>query len=158
IAIIKIKQGVDPLSITNRYGVTLIDSISELKKYLVKGSSTNLANLDKDPNVQGIEYNLKAEISESVILNESTAALLDPDAVALLLDGTQTWDGQHWVKSSVFRQPGLQKIEFQPSQDPADPVTVAVIDTGIDPSHEALIGSILPGRNFVDETKSTDEL
>jgi subtilisin family serine protease len=157
-AIVKIKAGVDPVAITNRYSVTLVDSVTDLKKYLVKGSSTNLANLIKDNNVQQVEYDLQAEISESAILAESTVALLDPDAVGLLYDDGQTWDGQHWIKSSVFRQPGLQVIQFTPSTTPSDPVTVAVIDTGVDPLHPALVGSIVPGKNFIDESRGTDEM
>jgi subtilisin family serine protease len=158
VAIIKVKSKADALAIADRYGVIVIDSIPDVYKYLVKGNSANLAQLVKDPNVQSIEYNLATEVSETVILNESTAALLDPDKVALLFDGGQTWDGQHWVKSSVFRQPALQKIQFEPTTQSEDSVIVGVIDTGIDPLHEALIGSTLPGRNFIDERLSTDEM
>jgi subtilisin family serine protease len=157
-AIIKVKSRADALAIANRYDVTVIDSIPEVNKYLVKGTSSNLNLLRRDPNVQSVEYDIATEISETVILNESTAALLDPNNVALLLDGGQTWDGHHWVKSSVFRQPALQKIQFEATTLAEDAIIVAVIDTGIDPLHETLIGSTLPGRNFIDERQSTDEM
>jgi hypothetical protein len=96
-AIIKVKRRADALAIANRYDVTLIDSIPEVNKYLVKGTSSDLNLLRRDPNVQSVEYDIATEISETVILNESTAALLDPNNVALLLDGGQTWVGHHWV-------------------------------------------------------------
>jgi hypothetical protein len=158
LSVVKIKSSANASAVVGGYGVTLIDSIPELNKYLVQGTAANLASLQKDSNVQGAESNLAAQISEFAILNESTVALLDPDAVALLLDQTQTWDGHHWVKSSVFQQPALQIIAFTPSTTPGSPVTVAVIDTGIDPLHPALQGSTLPGHNFINEQGTTNEL
>jgi hypothetical protein len=79
---------------------------------------------------------------------ESTVALLDPDAVALLLNGAQTWDGHHWVKSSVFTQPAFLLIGFSPSTAPTDAVTVAVIDTASMHLHPTLMGRRVAGSKF----------
>src|SRR3989442_12317883 len=59
----------------------------------------------------------------------------------------------------MLRQAALQKIGFTPPEVVSgNRITVAVIDTGVDPFHEMLIGSTLPGRNFIDERRNTDEL
>jgi subtilisin family serine protease len=157
-AVMKVKNNGNPVDIAGRYGVIIVASIPELNKYLVQGSATNLGLLRKDSGVASVDYDTAAEITESGILAESTVALLDPDNVALLFEQGMVWDGQHWVKSSLINQPALKKIGLEPSTVPFDPVIVAVIDTGIDPSHETLLGSTLPGWNFIDPKQSTDEL
>ena len=59
----------------------------------------------------------------------------------------------------MLTQPALRKIGFEGANvDSGDPVTVAVIDTGVDPFHEMLMGRTLPGLNLIDERRSTDEL
>src|SRR4029077_6106209 len=69
------------------------------------------------------------------------------------------WDSQNPGNSSVLKQPGLQKIGLDPAAvQPSSRVIVAVIDTGVDPFHEMLIGSVLPGHNFINESLSTNEL
>jgi len=159
-AIMDVKNNISGTSIASRYGLTVIDSIPELNRYLVQGTPAGLLAAGKDSGVASIDYDLDAELSERALLNdsESTAALLDPESIALLLDQTQTWDGQHWSRKSLVNQPALRRIGFEASTLLWDPVTVAVIDTGIDPNHEALIGSTLPGKNFVNPNKSTNEI
>ena len=110
-------------------------------------------------NVVSVEYDVLLEISERAMLNESTVALLDPSTAGLLLGQDKLWDRQQPAKSAILMQPALQKIGFDPANlQPGNPVTVAVIDTGVDPLHEMLAGSTLAGRNFIDERRSVDEL
>ena len=158
--IMKVKDKADPVAIAAQFGVTILDSVPELDTYLVSGSAANLARLNKSSDVVSIEYNVSAEISETAMLNESTVALLDPSTVALL-DGehNKMWDSGNPRNSTVLTQPSLQKIGLDPaSVQPRGQVTVAVIDTGVDPFHEMLIGSVLPGHNFINESLSTNEL
>ena len=159
-AIMGVRNNITASSIAARYGLTILDSIPELNRYLVQGTSAGLSALKKDAGVASVDYDLAAELSERALLNdsESTVALLDPQSIAMLLDETQSWDGQHWSKASLVKQRALQLIEFEPSTQLWDPVTVAVIDTGIDPNHEALIGSTLAGRNFINPSRTTNEL
>ena len=157
--IIKIKDKASITGITAQYALTLADSVPELNRYLVSGDAANISKLGKDPNIQWIESNLSAEISERAMLNESTVALLDPSTVALLYGKGSLWDSQNPSNSLILRQAAFQKIGFDPSSPPpAAHMTVAVIDTGVDPLHPMLIGSVLPGRNFIDDRLSTDEL
>jgi len=158
-AIIKVSTEAAARDLFARFGVTLLDSIPELNKYLVKGDAGNMGMLRKDTDVLSLEDDLVAEISERAILNEATVALLDPATVALLDEQDEEWQGQNSVRSSMLRQAGLQKIRFEQSDVlSGDPTTVAVIDTGVDPFHEMLVGSTLPGRNFIDDRRNTDEL
>lgn len=157
-AIIEVKPQVDAASLFTRYGLIPLDSIPELNKYLVSGGAGNLQMLSKDSNVVSIEYDVLVEISERAILNESTVALLDPSTVALL-GQNDLWNVQQPIKSAILLQPALQKIGFDPADvQSGNPITVAVIDTGVDPLHEMLVGSTLPGQNFIDQRLSTDEL
>src|SRR5262245_59403456 len=75
-AIITLNAKANAVDLTARYGVTLLDSIPELSKYLVKGTAASLGKLSKDPNFISIEYDIGTEITERAILNESTVALL----------------------------------------------------------------------------------
>ncbi len=158
-AVIEVKPQVDPAMLAGRYALSLIDSIPELNKYLVKGDPGKLLMLSKDPAVVSVEYDAPVQISETALLNESTVALLDPSTAALLLGQGSLWNVQQPLQSAILLQPALQKIGFDPANvQSADPVTVAVIDTGVDPLHEMLIGSALPGQNFIDDRRSANEL
>ena len=158
-AIIKVRSEAAAKDMADQYDISLVDSIPELSRYLVTGGPGDLAKLRKDGRVLSTEDNALVEISETAMLNESTVALLDPSTVALLDGQGKLWDYQHPGDSSMLRQPALQKIQFTPwNVVYGDSVTVAVIDTGVDPLHEMLLGSTLPGKNFIDERRNTDEL
>jgi len=157
--IIKLRSGAAANDIADDYESSLVDSIPELNRYLVAGAPGDLAKLRKDSRVLSVEDNVSVEISETAMLNESTVALLDPSTVALLDGQGKLWDYQHPGDSPVLRQPALQKIQVAPwNVVYGDSITVAVIDTGVDPLHEMLLGSTLPGKNFIDERRNTDEL
>src|SRR6516164_5897857 len=113
--IIKIKDKASITGITAQYALTLADSVPELNRYLVSGDAANISKLGKDPNIQWIESNLSAEISERAMLNESTVALLDPSTVALLYGKGSLWDSQNPSNSLILRQAAFQKIGFDPS-------------------------------------------
>jgi subtilisin family serine protease len=157
-AIVQVKSRADVLALCSKYGVKLIDSIPELNEYLLSGDAGNLSQLAKDRNVASIEYNVLVQISETAMLNESTVALLDPSTVSLLDGQSQQWNGGSTISSAMLQQAALQKIGFDSSLALGSPTTVAVIDTGIDFLHPMLAGSTLPGHNFIDETRSADEL
>src|SRR5262245_38160634 len=151
VAIIGVKSKANAVDVSNRLGLTLLDSVSELNKYLVRGDAAVISNLKKDPDVLSVERNVPAEISETAILNVSTAALLDPNTVGLLAGSEEVWDGEHPVRSSLLAQPALQKIDFElPVAQNKGTIVVAVIDTGVDPLHRMLKGSTCR-----DETSST---
>ena len=157
--IIKIKDKANITNIAGQYSLTIVDSVPELNSYLVSGNALNIGKLGKDPNVMSIESDLAAEISEKAMLNESTVALLDPDTVALLDGGGPLWNSQNPSASSILKQAAFQKIGLDPSlPQPVTPIIVAVIDTGVDPLHPMLLGSVLPGKNFIDPRLSADEL
>jgi subtilisin family serine protease len=158
-AIIEVKSSTDATVLAARFGLTLLDSIPELNRYLVSGDAASLGSLRQGVDIRSIELNFQAEISETAMLNESTVALLDPATVALLDENDKSWDGEHLIRASMLTQPALRRIGFEGANvDSGDPVTVAVIDTGVDPFHEMLMGRTLPGLNLIDERRSTDEL
>jgi subtilisin family serine protease len=156
--IIEIKDRADIGALAAQYSLTVIDSVPELDSYLVTADTAILGKLLRDPNVQSVESNISAEISEKAILNESTVALLDPSTVALLDSQGGLWNSQNPSSSLILKQPAFQKIGLDPSVQPGSSVTVAVIDTGIDPFHTMLIGSVIPGYNFINGSLDTNEL
>jgi subtilase family protein len=159
LAIIEIKSKASAKEVSSRLDFSVIDSIPELNKYLVRASTDSMQKMVKDPDVLSLEQDLQTELSETAMPNESVVALLDPSTVALLDEGQNLWDGEHPVRASMLQQPALQMIGFQQQALVGSvPVTVAVIDTGVDPLHEMLRGSTLPGLNFIDEHRNTDEL
>ena len=83
-AIIEVKSNTDATVLAARFGLTLLDSIPELNRYLVSGDAASLGRLGQGVDIRSIELNFQAEISETAMLNESTVALLDPATVALL--------------------------------------------------------------------------
>src|SRR5262249_30843354 len=159
LAMIEIKVQASAKGGSSRLDFSVIDSIPELNKYLVRASIDSMGKIVKDPDVLSLEQDIQTELSETVMPSESVVALLDPSTVALLDQGQTLWDGEHPVPASMLQQPALQRIGFQQqSLVGSVPVRVAVIDTGIDPLHGLLKGSTLPGMNFIDEHRSTDEL
>jgi len=49
------------------------------------------------------------------------------------------------------------KLYLSKKENPFSSTIIAVVDTGVDSSHEDLVGKVLPGKNFVDPDHPTDD-
>jgi Subtilase family/Bacterial Ig domain len=100
-----------------------------------------------DPDVEHFDVNGPAvvtEIGASPQLNESIVLILDS-----LQRTTSTFFGST-VWSAYVTQPALNVIKLAEAHPLANGngITVAVIDTGVDPHHPALQGALVPGYDF----------
>lgn len=100
---------------------------------------------------------LDAEVDQQLFLVESTAgpvpeSLLDETPVPYY--GATVWDG-------YANQPAAAIIQVQNAQASfgvSGAGTVAMIDTGVDTQHPALVPVLVPGYNFINNTPSGSEM
>lgn len=118
-------------------------------------TDTLLRDVRSDPDVEHFDLNGAATISEThpgALLNESTVAILDS-----LTNPTTTSYFGATVWSQYVNQPAMGVIRLPEAQQLATGagVIVAIIDTGIDPHHALLSGSIVPGYDFTRDVAGT---
>jgi subtilisin family serine protease len=84
------------------------------------------------------------ELRSAAVLSQSTVAILD----ALNVQTSTTFAGQSWW-DQYFNQPATRIINLAAEQQLAiGGGTVAIIDTGIDPTHSTLANAVVPGYDF----------
>jgi subtilisin family serine protease len=98
-----------------------------------------------------------AEVNQQLFITEATfgpvpESLLDSTPVPYY--GAPVWDG-------YANQPGAAMVEVQQAQAAFGVTgagTVAMIDTGVDTQHPALVPVLVPGYNFINNTPSGSEM
>ena len=109
---------------------------------------TQVTDIAGDPDVYSFEPNAVVTTPE-VSLNGSLVSILDGVSDRSL---TNYYDHQVWV--GYVDQPATAAIGLTASHATAGTGAgiVAIIDTGVDPNHPALAGSLVPGYDFIHET------
>jgi len=133
--------------------MTLVRSDSEYSVYLVRGPAgaplaQYVSEVSADPEVAAVEPNADVVVPETppgLQLNQSTASILDALANPTLIPFFRTM-----VWSSYVNQPAAVLIRVANTHQffATGAGIVAVIDTGVDPNHPALAGSLVPGYDF----------
>jgi subtilisin family serine protease len=125
-------------------------------------SSTTLTSittqLKSDPKVIAVEPDLDAGISEgqAASLTNATLDALSGNAFSRTTTG---YFGTS-VSVSYVQQPGAALIRLAEAQQQFGTGTgiVAIIDTGVDPTHPAIDASVVPGYDFTRETEFVSEM
>src|SRR5262245_31902418 len=139
-------RGPVPQQVTNAVqGDTLDTSAQQL-----------LQEVRSDPDVQHFDVNGASAITElgnDLQLNEITVEILDS------LEKTVSGYFGQSVWTPYVSQPALGVLKLAQAQQIADGsgVTVAVIDTGVDPHHPALQGVLVPGYDFTRDVADASE-
>ncbi len=141
--------------VVSRHAMTLIRPLQDPAYgiYLVRGPAgaplaQYLSEVSADPDVAAVEPNMDVVVPENppgLQLNQSTAPILNALANPMFARffGTP-------VLSSYVNQPAAVLIRVANTQRffATGAGIVAVIDTGVDPNHPALTGSLVPGYDF----------
>jgi thermitase len=153
--ILQLNTGANVATIDARYGLTLVRSLSDDGKtiYLVSGPDPSSPALVKevleDPGVKSFEPD--ADVSSPETPPASPPLTNIAALIAALTDHTPVQYYGSTVRSSYVSQPTASLIRLPSALQTfatGSGVTVAVIDTGVDPNHPALKGSLVPGYDF----------
>jgi subtilisin family serine protease len=136
-----------------RHGLNVLERIDlpHASILRLKGAPTALLdtvrrNLRVDPGVVNVELNSAVVLPE---LNQSTVAILD----GVSADRTMTTYFNDPVWAPYLLQPAAQIVQLQEAQQSyaTGAGIVAIIDTGVDPAHAVLSGSLVSGYDFTRE-------
>jgi hypothetical protein len=145
----------DIARISAQYGVNVVQTVREQESniYVVAApSQTSVATaaaIKADPSVRSLSSDGEVEISENQTSSNRKGAL-DPITPDLLSSSTITYFGS-LVRAGYVQQNGTSLIQLAQTQAqfPTGNNIVAVIDTGVDPTHPALVNVLVPGYDFV---------
>lgn len=91
-----------------------------------------------------------------IAFNFSSKPLLNKgETYKLFLRQSISWSSFYWKYEPKSGNKNY-KAYLSKKENPFSQTVIAVVDTGIDGSHEDLAGKILPGKNFVDPDHPTD--
>jgi subtilisin family serine protease len=141
-------------AICMRYGFTVVSSVESQRLYLVRTAtdipqSTIDAILANDKDVAGLEFSAKLQarqLPSEAALTQSVASILEGyDKTFLNYYGASAWD-------SYVTQGAAEQIHVADAHTlVTGNATIAIIDSGVDPTHPALQKSLVPGYDFVHE-------
>jgi len=154
--IVETETSDDIQRISSQYGVNVVQTVREKETniYVVaapKGSSKKtVAAIQSDPSVRSVTSDDDVQISEDQPGGFPAATALDPMGASLLSTSTLSYFGS-LVRSGYVQQTGTALIQLAQVQQqfPTGNNIVAVIDTGVDPTHPALANVLVPGYDFV---------
>ena len=147
--------------VCGRHGLTQVNQLSSHGVFLVSSFSPD-PNTSADADVQSFEQNHVLAVPE---LSGATNANLTQSSTSIL-DGLPgrtvvTYFGSD-VASNYVQQPATLLIRHHDAQKSTKLIgvglVVAIIDTGVDTNHPALVGSLIPGFNFIANTDGASEL
>jgi len=162
--VVRLGTGADVVSVAARNGMTVVRSLAGsatgihvLSAPAGQAPAVTLQNLASDP------YVLSAEPDGAVLHpGQDAAAAIHPASAVqpvLPIDGTPVSFFGMTVANGYINQPAAAIINLSQAQGLATGTgTVAVLDTGIDLSQPVLLGSLVPGWDFVNGLPGGQEI
>jgi len=153
--LLRVKRASALEQVCQTHGLKVVRSIGWLSLYTVTGASeasdpTLVARVRADKAVSTFEPDFVATTGETAArsgIQQTTQPLDDALAVDRTLvdfQGALAWNG-------YVNQPALAKLEVEATRadtSQGEGITVAVIDSGVDPDHPLLRDALLPGYDF----------
>jgi hypothetical protein len=140
----------DITRLISQYGLTLVSTVHESdgNLYVVTVPPASLEALQKDLSVRLLRADVEVHTGEQAEKHEPVQSL-DPLSDALLLPTPAQYFGTT-VRGGYIQQTATSLIQLSQTQQqfPTGNGVVAVIDTGIDPTHPALKSVLVPGYDF----------
>ncbi len=154
--IIETKASGDIDRISSQYKVKVVHTIRQAERniYVVSvpngTSKYDVSKIQSDPSIQDLSDDSEVELPETDDSPLPGATSLDPLAPDLVSHSTVTYFGS-LVRSGYVQQSAAALIQLQQAQQqfPTGTGIVAVIDTGIDPTHPAFANVLVPGYDFI---------
>ena len=151
--------------VCSRHGLTnLSQSTSDSSShgvFLVSSSSVD-PTISTDSSVQSFESNRSLGVAElsgttEANLTQSTTTILDQLPGRAIVSYFGSAVANYYVSQPATSIARLADVQSTSSWNGSG-VTVAVIDTGVDPNHPALSSVLVPGFDFVHNTPGASEL
>jgi len=144
----------DITRLSSQYGLTVVETVREAEGniYVVTLPAASLAGLQADSSVRWVRPDAEVNTVEQTLhLGEATA--LDPLVDALALHSPAQYFGAT-VRAGYVQQTATTLIELPATQQqfPTGSGIVAVIDTGVDPTHPGLAAVLVQGYDFTRDT------
>ena len=159
--VVQAAPGTDFGSLASKYQLSVVKSDSTATTVLGAFSSaqplssSTLAMLGAEPGVSAVDPNTLVKSPEADSSSRATASLMTLGGLLGIHTAT-TYYGEQ-VLSTYVNQPatGVIKLSKALSTFGAGGGVVAIIDTGVDTSHPALAGVLLPGYDFTRQRPDT---
>jgi len=149
--------------ICNAYGLVVVDQGGTSQVVITTGPSSEesdqlVAEVRADPRVQGFELEQGAAVVEAATNNVQTVSAGALSSALNNLAAVSFYGNPAW--NAYVSQPALAQVDMPPyaKQPLGSGTVVAVIDTGVDPTHPALRGVLLPGYDFTRDQPGGSEL
>ncbi len=149
IAAIASRHGLTPAGVSDTPNVGLVKNASDART-----PDAVVAELMSDPDVQNFEIDRAVSVLESGSA-PGTPGLPEDLAESNIVSyfGTQVWSAYvNQAAAALTRLADAQKLTGSPATGAG---VIALIDTGVDPTHPVLQGALLPGYDFVSGTAGT---
>lgn len=154
IGILEVRQG-SAVSTASSYGMAPVKPVkpSDQAVWVVAAGSGGSENeVALDPNVKSYERD-RADIKPSESGSQSAASYSAGSVLAFLIQrGTVMFAGTP-VRAGYPDQPASAKISLDAARSGTPggaSITVAIIDTGVDPNHPAIAPVLVPGYDFLE--------
>ena len=162
--IVEVEAGTNIASLASKYGFTVVKSYASAEQVSYRVTAVPpltiqaLQSLNREKGIEQVDSNTTIHSPESS--HPPVAGKLEPLGTLFATRAGTTFYGSH-VLAAYVNQPGTGMIELAQAHVSfgAGSGIVAIIDTGVDTGHPALVDALIPGYDFTrDQPNTVSEL